>query len=442
MTHFSTLAIHAGYDSADCTNGNAAVPPIYLSAAFDMQSAAHGDALSAGATEGFSYSRVANPTLDVLERRIAALEGGRSAVAFASGMAAVSAALLCAAEGGGRIIAARNLYGASVDAMDSLFPEFGIETDFVDDINDVELVESLIGPDTRAIFAESVANPSTEVADVAAIAEIAHRHGVALIVDNTVPTPYLFRPIELGADVVVHSTTKGISGHGNALGGMVVDAGRFDWATDRYPQFTRQEVVVSDDRNDDWHSFASKFGVDAYIRRVRIKYLRTFGAVASPVNAYLQLLGVETLAVRLRQQVASATAIAEFLQTIPHVRAVHYAGLALTRAGDTALQITSQSELVRRDFPRGVGGVLSFEVDGGREQVARILDGTHVFTYVPNIGDARSLIVDPARITHREVSPQFRRMSGVGDNLIRLSIGLEDTADLIADLEQAIRGAY
>ena len=208
MAHFSTLAIHAGYDSADCTNGDAAVPPIYLSAAFDMQSAAHGDALSAGAAEGFSYSRMANPTLDVLERRIAALEGGRSAVAFASGMTAVSAALLCAAEGGGRIIAARNLYGASVDAMDSLFPEFGIETDFVDDINDLALVESLIGPDTRAIFAGSVANPSTEVADVAALASVAHRHGIPLIIDNTVPTPYLFRPIELGADVVVHSTTN------------------------------------------------------------------------------------------------------------------------------------------------------------------------------------------------------------------------------------------
>ena len=208
MAHFSTLAIHAGYDSADCTNGDAAVPPIYLSAAFDMQSAAHGDALSAGAAEGFSYSRMANPTLDVLERRIAALEGGRSAVAFASGMTAVFAALLCAAEGGGRIIAARNLYGASVDAMDSLFPEFGIETDFVDDINDLALVESLIGPDTRAIFAGSVANPSTEVADVAALASVAHRHGIPLIIDNTVPTPYLFRPIELGADVVVHSTTN------------------------------------------------------------------------------------------------------------------------------------------------------------------------------------------------------------------------------------------
>lgn len=236
-----------------------------------MQSAAHGDALSAGAAEGFSYFRVANPTLDVLERRIAALEGGRSAVAFASGMAAVSAALLCAAEVGGRIIAARNLYGVSVDAMDSLFPEFGIETDFVDDINDLALVELLIGPDTRAIFAESVANPSTEVADVAALASVAHRHGIPLIIDNTVPTPYLFRPIELGGgDVAVHSPTKGISEHGNALGGIVVDAGRFDWATDRYPQFTRQGVGVSDDCNDGWHSFASKFGIDAYIRRVRI----------------------------------------------------------------------------------------------------------------------------------------------------------------------------
>ncbi len=281
-----------------------------------MQSAAHGDALSAGAAEGFSYSRVADPTLDVLERRIAALEGGRSAVAFASGMAAVSAALLCAAEGGGRIITARNLYSASVDAMDSLFPEFGIETDFVDDINDLALVELLIGPDTRAIFAESVANPSTEVADVAALASVAHRHGIPLIIDNTVPTPYLFRPIELGADVRREPVHRGRRcrrarqrrasawhpahhrQHGthalpvpaDRTGGrrrraFAHEGDRRAWQCARrhrrrcrafrlghrsLPAIHATGGGVSDDCNDGWHSFASKFGIDAYIRRVRI----------------------------------------------------------------------------------------------------------------------------------------------------------------------------
>ncbi|RYQ02763.1 O-acetylhomoserine aminocarboxypropyltransferase [Bifidobacterium pseudolongum subsp. globosum] len=436
MCHVETSAIHSGYTAAD--HVHAAVPPIYLSAAFHMESADRGDALSAGTQNGFSYSRVANPTVDVLERRIAALEGGRSAVAVASGMAAVSFALLCAAEGGGRIIAPKTLYGASVDAMASFFPQFGVHTDFVDDINDLAEVEALIGPDTRAIFAESVANPSTEVTDVAALAELAHRHGVPLIVDNTVPTPYLFQPIRWGADVVVHSTTKGISGHGNTLGGVIVDAGNFDWGSPRFPQFTQPELVVSDERAGAWHSFASRFGADAYIRRVRIKYVRTFGAVESPVNAYLQLLGLETLAVRVREQTRSAQAIARHLRGVPHVRRVQYSGLALEDEADAG----AQAQRVRRLFAHGVGPVLSFELDGGREQVSRVLDGVRVFSYVPNIGDARSLIVDPARITHREVPAEFREAAGVSDNLIRLSVGLEHVDDLIADLDGVIAHAY
>lgn len=434
---FETNAVHAGYAAGE--HAHAGVPPIYMSAAFDMESAARGDALSAGAEDGFSYSRVANPTVDVLERRLAALEGGRSAVAVASGMAAVSFALLCAAEGGGRIIAPKTLYGASVDAMASFFPQFGVHTDFVECINDLAEVESLIGPDTRAVFAESVANPSTEVTDVAGLAELAHRHGVPLIIDNTVPTPYLFRPIRWGADVVVHSTTKGISGHGNTLGGVVVDAGRFDWASPRFPQFTRTEVVVSDDRSGVWHSFASRFGADAYIRRLRIKYVRTFGAVESPFNAYLQLLGLETLPVRIRQQTRSAAAVARHLRTVRHVRDVWYSGLALAAPDGVDVH---QAQLVRRLFPDGVGGVLSFELDGDRAHIERVLDAVRVFTYIPNIGDSRSLIVDPARITHREVPADFRAAAGVTDNLIRLSIGLEDVDDLIADLDQAIQRAY
>lgn len=427
---FVTAAIHGGYDRA--AHGEAANPPIYASAAFDMVSAAHGDALGAGEAEGFSYSRVANPTVDVFERRLAELEGGVSAVAVASGMAAVSYALLCAAEGGGRIISPTNLYGASVDAMETFFPQFGVHADFVRDINDLDEVASKIGPDTRAIYTESVANPSTEITDIEPLAELAHRNGIPLIVDNTVPTPYLFRPIEFGADIVVHSTTKGITGHGNAIGGVVIDGGNFDWANGRFPQFTTPELVVSDERKGIARSFAGRFGREAFIRRVRIKYLRTFGAVPSPFNTYLSMVGLETLAVRERQEVESAMRIAEHLTHAPHVLKVNYSGLGNT----------GQYDLVAKYFPKGIGTILSFLVDGDENNVRRILDGTEVFSYVPNIGDARSLIVDPARITHREVPLDARIAAGVSDNLIRLSIGLENVDDLIADLDQAIANAY
>ena len=427
---FRTQAIHAGYEPLD--NGRAAVPPIYASAAFDLGDAARGDALAGGDIDGFEYSRVANPTVDALEKRLAALEGGIGAVAVGSGMAAVSYALMCAGEGGGRIIAPTDLYGASVDALGDFLPQFGIHSDFVKDINDLEEVESKIGPDTRAMFAETVANPSTAIIDIEPLAELAHSHGIALIVDNTVPTPYLLNPIKFGADIVVHSTTKGITGHGNAIGGAIIDGGNFDWPNGRFPQFTARQQVISDDRTGEWHSFAEKFGKAAFIKRIRIKYLRTFGAVQSPVNAYLSLVGLETLPQRVSQQVVSAQRIAEHLTSAPHVTKVNYSGLGYT----------PQYELVGKYFPRGVGQILSFQVDGGADSVRRIIDGTKLFSYVPNIGDARSLIVDPARITHREVPAEARIAAGVSDNLIRLSIGLEDVNDLIADLDQAIAAAY
>ena len=430
MTGFATNAVHAGYDPEQ--NANAVLPPVYATAAFDLGDAARGDALAAGEIDGFEYSRVANPTVDALERRIAALEGGIGAVAVGSGMAAVTYALMCAGEGGGRIIAPADLYGASVDALADFLPQFGIHTDFVDDVNDLAEVESRIGPDTRAIFAETVSNPSTTLLDIAPLADLAHRHGVALIVDNTVPTPYLLNPIAFGADVVVHSTTKGITGHGNAIGGVIVDGGRFDWANGRFPQFTARQQVISDDRAGVWHSFAERFGQAAFIKRIRIKYLRTFGAVASPFNAYLTLVGLETLPQRVERQVASARRIAEHLTRTPHVVKVNYSGLGNT----------PQFALVGRYFPRGVGQILSFLVDGSADNVRRILDGTRLFSYVPNIGDARSLIVDPAHITHREVPARARLAAGVTDNLIRLSIGLEDADDLIVDLDRAIAAAY
>lgn len=430
MTGFNTQRIHAGYDPQE--NGFAGSVPIYESAAFDMVNQARGDALAAGTAPGFSYSRVANPTVDVLEKRLAALEGGVGAVATASGMAAVSYALLAAAEMGGTIIAPTNLYGASVDALETFFPHFGVHASFVNNINDLDEVEAAIGNDTKAIFAESVANPSTQITDIEALAELAHKHQIPLIVDNTFPTPYLFRPIEHGADIVVHSTTKGICGHGNALGGVVIDSGRFDWANGKFPQFTEKELVASDERAGIWKSFSEAFGNTAFINRVRIKFLRTLGAVESPFNAYLQLMGLETLPEREDREVASARVIAQHLEHAPHVSKVYYSGLP----------DSEQADLAKKYFPKGVGTVLSFELDGDESNVAKLVNSVKVFTYIPNVGDSRSMIVDPARITHREVSEKFRKAGGVTDNLIRLSIGLEDVDDLIADLDASLESAF
>ncbi|MCI1984459.1 MAG: aminotransferase class I/II-fold pyridoxal phosphate-dependent enzyme [Bifidobacteriaceae bacterium] len=430
MTGFNTQRIHAGYDPQG--NGNAANVPIYESAAFDMVTEQHGDDLAAGRVHGFSYSRVANPTVDVLEKRLTALEGGIGAVAVSSGMAAVSYALLAVAEMGGTIIAQTNLYGASVDALESFFPHFGVRATFVTDINDLAEVEAAITTDTKAIFAESVANPSTKVTDIEALAALSHKHGIPLIVDNTFPTPYLFRPIEYGADIVVHSTTKGISGHGNALGGVIIDGGHFDWNNGKFPQFTEKELVISDERTGEWKSFWEAFGHEAFIRRVRIKFLRTLGAVQNPFNAYLQLLGLDTIAEREEKEVANTLAVAQFLEKTPHVKKVYYSGLPDSQ----------QADLVAKYFPKGVGTVLSFELEGDEENIRTLLNSVKVFTYIPNVGDVRSMIVNPARITHREVPAEYREAGGVTDNLIRLSIGLEDATDLTEDLGNAIVAAF
>jgi len=431
---FETRSVHAGYSSTD--HADSANVPIYATAAFGLGDADCADAIVTGEADGYSYSRAANPTVTVLERRIADLEGGVGAVAVGSGMAAVTFALVCAAEGGGRVIAPADIYGGTVDLLETFLPQFGIHADFVDDINDLDAVEALIGPDTKVVFAETVANPSLVLADVPGLASVAHRHGVALIVDNTLPTPVLFRPIEHGADIVVHSVTKGLGGHGNVLGGAVVDAGRFDWANGRYPQFIRVEQVISEDREDEWRSFASAYGTEAFHHAIRIKYLRNFGATLSPFNAYLQLQGIDTLTERIRREVISAATIAEHLRWSPYVDEVFAPGTGFAAGSDRRAQ--RQRELLDELFPNGASTVLSFRPKGGVAQARRLVGSTQVFSYIPNVGDVRSMIVNPALVTHREVGASHRRGTGLSDDLIRLSIGLENVEDLVSDLDHAL----
>lgn len=424
---FDTLRIHAGYEPKD--HQYASSVPIYQTAAFGLGNTNTAEKIASGEKKGFSYSRVGNPTVRVLEERIAALEGGVDAVAVGSGMAAISYAILNVAEGGGRIIAPTNIYGASLDEFRTLMPKFNINFDLYDDVNDFDRIQELIKFDTKAIYVESVANPSTEIADIERLAEVAHSNGIPLIVDNTFPTPYLFRPFEFGADIVVYSSTKGINGHGNVISGMIVDRGQFDWGNGKFPQFTEKEFILGNEGKGISKSFADKFGSTAFIARARMKYLRLFGSVLGPIDAYLVLNGLEIISERLTKEVASATQIAEYLKTNDHVEKVYYSG------------IDSNNKLVGKYFPKGIGAILAFEFDGSEEQVFKLLNAVKVFTYLPNVGDVRSLIVNPGRITHREIPGEIKKKHNLTNQVIRLSIGLEDVDDLIADLDQAIKTA-
>ncbi|WP_300560217.1 aminotransferase class I/II-fold pyridoxal phosphate-dependent enzyme [Companilactobacillus sp.] len=428
---FDTLRIHGGFNPEE--HENAAQIPIYQSAAFTLGTAVQGDAIASGVVTGsYTYSRVGNPTVNTLEKRIAALDGGVDAVAVGSGMAAITYAILNVAEGGGRIIAPYDIYGAALDEFEKLFPKYGINFDLVENVNDFEKIQSLIQPDTKAIYVESVSNPTTEIADIEKLAEIAHQANIPLIVDNTFSTPYLLRPIEFGADIVVYSSTKGISGHGNVVSGLIVDGGNFDWANGKYPQFQENEYSLKNVNFPKNYSFSNVFGKQAFIKRIRMKYVRLMGAVLGPVDAYLELLGLETITERLDKEVATSLKIAKFLEKNPHVKKVYY----------SALPDSPQYELAAKYFPKGIGTVLSFELDGTPEQTDQVIDATHVFLYLPNVGDSRSLIVNPSKITHREIPEERRLKSHITDQLLRLSIGLEDSDDLINDLEGAINSAF
>ncbi len=426
---FASVQVQRGYTPG--TPQNAVAPPIYQTTAYEFASLQDAADIFALRKAGNLYSRSANPTQLILEERVAALEGGTAAVAVASGQAAVAIALLALAKSGEHVVAAGQLYGGTVDLFQDTFADWGIEVTFVDQ-DDVDAWRDAIRPTTRALFAESVTNPTAQVLDIRAVADIAHAAGVPLVIDNTVATPYLQRPGEFGADIVVHSATKYLGGHGTSMGGVVVDIGSFDFGAEpqRWPQLTQPYARISD------VVLWDGFGADGQALAVllKTKYVHDLGPSLSPFNAFQLLQGIETLDLRIAKHSASALAVAEYLAGHEAVAAVHHPGLAGNRWAAAA----------RTYLPRGVPSVFSFDLvstgdaAADRERVHRFVDGLRLVKLVANIGDARSLVAHPASMTHSHLDEQQLADAGISRTTVRLSIGLEDPADVIADIAQAL----
>ncbi|WP_150305317.1 bifunctional O-acetylhomoserine aminocarboxypropyltransferase/cysteine synthase [Pseudomonas saliphila] len=419
-----TLAIHAGY-SPDPTTKAVAVP-IYQTTSYAFDSTQHGADLFDLKVPGNIYTRIMNPTNDVLEQRVAALEGGVGGLALASGMAAITAAIQTVAEVGDNIVSVAKLYGGTYNLFAHTFPRQGIEVRFGAH-NDIAALEALIDDRTKAVFCESIGNPAGNIIDIAALAEAAHRHGVPLIVDNTVATPALCRPIEHGADIVVHSLTKYIGGHGTTVGGMVVDGGRFPWAenAERFPMLNTPDPS--------YHGvvYTEAFGPAAFIGRCRVVPLRNMGAALSPMNAFQILQGLETLALRMERHCENALRVAEYLKKHPQVEWVQFAGLP----------DHPEHELAQRYMGGIPAGILSFGIKGGQEAGGRFIDALKLVVRLVNIGDAKSLACHPASTTHRQLNDEELEKAGVPRDMVRLSIGIEHIDDILADLEQALAAA-
>lgn len=419
-----TIAVHGGY-TPDPTTRAVAVP-IYQTVAYAFDSAQHAADLFDLKVPGNIYTRIMNPTTDVLEQRVAALEGGIAALALASGQAAITYAIQTIAEAGDNIVSSSALYGGTFNLFAHTLPQFGIETRFAD-YREPDAFAKLIDARTKAVFVESVGNPRGNITDIEAVAKVAHAHGVPLIVDNTVPSPYLLRPIEHGADIVVHSLTKYLGGHGNSIGGAIVDSGRFPWAEHkaRFPRLNEPDVS--------YHGvvYTEALGPAAYIGRARVVPLRNTGAALSPFNAFLILQGIETLHLRMERINQNTLAVAHYLQQHPKVAWVNYAGLP----------DHPEHALARKYLPRGASGLLTFGLPGGVEAGARFLDALQLFTRLVNIGDAKSLATHPASTTHRQLSPAELEKTGVTPDTVRLCIGIEHIEDLLGDLGQALERA-
>lgn len=425
---FDTLRLQAGYDPKD--HNYAVSPPIYQTAAYDFRDVENAAGLFGLREQGFLYTRVGNPTVAVLEERVKTLDAGSGAIALASGMAAISYTLLNLAEGGGRILTSPYLYGGSTDSFKKIYPKFGIEFDYAKFIENPERLGEEIKADTKAIYIESIANPNTVLLDIDAIAKVAHDHKIPLVVDNTVATPYLYNPIAHGADIVIYSATKGLNGHGNAIAGIVVEAGRFHYQTEKFPHFSEKYYTLRDiDGNH--RSFPDLFPDFPFTSRIRFNYLNYFGAALSPFDAYLAIIGLETISERLTKQSKNAFALAKHLSAHPQVEWVRY----------PALESSPYYSLYQRDYPNGGGGILSFGFKGTKEQRETFLNSIKLFHYHVNIGDARSLIVNSPQTTHGELEFEEKKLADIPENLIRISAGLEDVKDLIGDLEQAFKKA-
>ena len=420
-THSETLAIHAGYEVEPTTK--AVAVPIYQTAAYAFDSAEHGAALFNLEVDGFRYTRISNPTNAVLERRVAALEGGLEALSVASGQAATHYSVMNIADLGTNIISVPQLYGTTHTLFTHILPKQGITVRFSDSDDPVS-INDLIDNNTRAIFCESVGNPAGNICDIEALAHVAHNHGIPLIVDNTVPTPILLRPIEYGADIVVHSLTKFMGGHGTTLGGIIVDSGKFPWKKhrQRFPMMTEPEPS--------YHGlvYTERYGAAAYIARCRSVCQRTTGSILSPLNAFLLLQGIETVALRMDRHVENARKVAEFLRHDDRVDWINYAGF-----DDSPFY-----GLARKYLQGRASSLLTFGVAGGFEAGMRFYNALKLFKRLVNIGDAKSLACHPASTTHRQMSADEQRKAGVRPEMIRLSVGIEHVDDIIADLDQAL----
>lgn len=420
---FDTTAIHGGHSGDPSTKARAV--PIFQTTSYKFDDTGHAARLFALQEFGNIYTRINNPTNDVLEQRIAQLEGGVGGLALASGQAAVIYAILNIARSGDHIVSSAELYGGTYSAFVHTLPKFGITVSLVDPTNP-EHFRKAIRPNTKAIFAETIGNPKVDVLDVEAVAEVAREAKIPLIVDNTLATPYLLRPFEYGANVVVHSATKFIGGHGTSIGGLLVDGGNFDWAASgKFPDFTEPDAS--------YHGivYTAAFGNLAYILKARVQLLRDIGAALSPFNGWLFLQGLETLGLRIEKHSSNALKVAQYLQKHPSVAWVSYPGLA----GDPA------NGRAQKYLPKGQSAILTFGIKGGATEAKAFIDRLKLFSLLANVGDAKSLVIHPATTTHQQLNPAEQATSGVSDDLIRLSVGIEDPADIIADLAQAFEPA-
>lgn len=420
---FETLQLHVGQEQADPTTDARAVP-IYQTSSYVFRNCDHAAARFGLSDAGNIYGRLTNPTEDVFEKRIAALEGGVAALAVASGAAAVTYTILNLAQNGGNIVSAKNIYGGSFNLFEHTLPQYGIDTNFVDIFNE-EQVESAINEKTKALYIETLGNPNSDVVDIESVAKIAHKHKIPLVVDNTFATPYLVRPIEYGADIVVHSATKFIGGHGTSIGGVIVDGGNFDWeASGKFDSLTKP--------NPSYHgiSFTQACGAAAFVTKVRAILLRDTGATVSPFNAFLFLQGLETLSLRVERHSYNALKVVEYLNNHPQVESVSHPSVSTD---------PKQQELYKKYFPNGGGSIFTFDIKGDAQKAKDFIDNLELFSLLANVADVKSLVIHPATTTHSQCTEEELLDQGIRPNTIRLSIGCENIDDIIQDLDEAFK---